>query len=215
MATEAEIAEAIGLPSLILQNALAGARAELLPATLVVEGSIRTRVFTLGQKADGSPIGSYSTKPLYMHLPSLRAKYGSTLPLAGLKARGKPPKGKKRGKTGPITKKGQDVERTSVYFGEGYAEFRTAVGRQAQRVDLMLSGALGESMQTGVDGTEATIAFTREEEQKKADGNEIRFGGVAGDEDPVIFIASAEDAEGVLEALTLAANRAVDQMFAR
>jgi hypothetical protein len=218
VATEAEIAEAVSLPELILRTATAAAIAELLPAVLVVEGAIRTRVFTLGQKADGSSIGSYSTKPYYAHLPSLRARYGSTLPLSGLKPRGKPLGGKKRGGTNPIARINEEGERefrerTGVYFAGGYAEFRTTMNRQADRVDLMLSGAMAESMQTGMSGNEATIAFTREEEAEKADAAEVRFGGAAGDDEPVIFIATREDAEGVIAALVLASDAAVAKLF--
>lgn len=214
MATEQEVREAIDLPGNILKAAKAGASSELLPATLAVEGSLKNRVFNLGLKADGTPIGSYSTRSGYFHLPSLRAKYGSTLPLAGLRAQGKPPKGKKKGAKAR-TVKGTVVPLQSIYLEGGYSEFRALVNRQNSRVDLMLSGAMAESIQTGVTDNEASIAFTREEEAEKADGHEVRFGGVAGNEDPVIFIATREDAEGVIEALTLAAEREVAKLFAQ
>lgn len=218
MATEQELREAIGLPNLILQTALAAAENALLPATLVIEGKIRTKVFTMGQKADGTPIGNYSTKPMSVHLPSLRAKYGGTLPLSGLQARGKPAAGRKRGSTTPrasTNESGDRVfrERTTLYLGGGYSEFRSIVNRQNTKVDLMLSGALAESMKTGTSKGEATIAFTRDEESEKADANEIRFGGVAGNDEPVIFIATAEDANELVETLTLAAEEAVAKLF--
>lgn len=204
----ARVAELIGT------TAITGAVSELLPATLNLEASIKRRPFNLGEKADGTAIGSYSTKPMYLHLPTARAKYGSTLPLSGLAARGKAPKGKKRGAKAR-TVKGEVVPLQSRFYPGGYAEFRSDVGRQSDHVDLMLSGDLAGAITTGVSGNEAVVGFRTEEAQRKADGNEIRFGGVAGDDDPVIFIANGDDVEELMAALTAAANSAVEKLFAQ
>jgi hypothetical protein len=86
---------------------------------------------------------------------------------------------------GKSAKKGQRKQgffqngnpRKSQYFPEGYKEFREVVGRQSGKVDLFLTGSLRGSVQLGSRGQESvTMEFLNEDQVKKADGNEARFG---------------------------------------
>ncbi len=210
MAEDLTPQQAASLAELIGTAAVAGATAELLPATLNVEANIRRRTFNEGQRANGQPIGSYSTKPFYLSIAGARGTYGSQLPTASLSPRGKPPKGKKKGK-GATAKKlfGEIVPLTSKYYGGGYAEFREDMNRQSRYVDLMLSGQLAESLKTGLAQNEATIAFSTNEQAEKARGNEKKFTG----EEGTIFAANTKDTDELLLALTDAATRAVDKLF--
>lgn len=200
--------EAAKLTELIAEVSVAAAKAEMLPATLNVEASIRRHVFNDGTTPNGVQIGQYSTRPFYLHLDSAAKRFGGALPLGGIKPVGKPKKGKKRGAKARLLS-GQVVPIQSHYFAGGYAEFRQTVGRQVERVDLMLSGRLAESIQTGLRESECVIAFTREESAQIAEGNEIHFQG----KKDTIFAGNSDDAKGVLEALTEAGSRAVDQLF--
>lgn len=208
MAEDLTPQQAASLAELIGTAAVAGATAELLPATLNVEANIRRRTFNEGQRANGQPIGSYSTKPFYLSIAGAKGKYGTQLPTSSLTARGKPGKGKKKGAT---AKKLFDevVPLTSKYYGGGYAEFREDMNRQSGYVDLMLSGALAESLKTGLVKNESTIAFSTAEQAEKARGNEKRFTG----EEGTIFAANTKDTDELLQALTEAATRAVDKLF--
>ena len=206
--------QAIAISQLIATTAVQGAKSAMLPATLNVEANLRRRVFNEGVKADGTSIGKYSTSPMYLHIATAQSTYGSTLPLSGIAPRGKPSAGKKRGAKARKVR-GEVVPLQSRYYPGGYAEFRREMGRQSDHVDLMLSGELAGSIRTGRVGDEAVISFVNDEAREKADGNEIRFGNVAGDDEPVIFIANGTDAEELLTALTDAATRAVEKLFAQ
>ena len=74
------------------------------------------RLFIDGQKSDGSPLGSYSTTPLYVSDRNL------------------PTSGNHKGKTGKTTK--------SSYYAGGYAELRAQQGRESGFVNLRFSNEL-------------------------------------------------------------------------
>lgn len=214
MAKQLTPREAEAFAELLLRATIEGARAEQLPAMLVVEGNIKRRVFNDGLRADGTPIGQYSERPFSLDLVEARRKYPQ-LPLSRMKPRGRPTKGRKRGSTAPLVRTGKDGqrefrERRSLYFPGGYKQFREMVNRQSEYVDLMLTGELALSIQTGrTTEAEAVVGFASDEMRKRADGQEVRFAGRSGDEDPVIFAANREDAEFVLQAMVEGAERAV------
>ena len=132
---------------------------ELPVALLAAEADFKQRLFIRGKDANGKAIGKYSTKPFYADLKKLREEYGSQLPLAKLKAEGKPRFGRKKGFT-YRRYGGEKVDLVSKYFDGGYAAFRAAVGREAGFVNFKLSGALERSIQSGVSQGVGVIAFT-------------------------------------------------------
>jgi hypothetical protein len=75
------------------------------------------RIFTRGEKADGSKIGQYSTKPIYIN-PKISPK----------KFTGKGKNDKRNNKT-----------HKTRYFAEGYKGFRQFINRPSEKIDLGLS----------------------------------------------------------------------------
>lgn len=119
-----------------------------------VLSEMQQRIFSKGVAVDNSMIGQYSNKPIYMPVPMKQVKN----------------KGFKRiGKTGKKTKKTQ-------YFEGGYKEFRQKAGREANKVNLDLTGSLRLSMAVGNYNNGKVIFFNQPESIKKARGNEERFG---------------------------------------
>lgn len=103
-------------------------------AALNVVAEMRDRVQLHGQSSDGTEIGKYSTKPMYV---SLKANPGKSLgrPL------GKLYHGKRRSVFEGGKKKGQD--HTSRFFQRGYDEYKSAIGRNTiGKVNLTLTGQM-------------------------------------------------------------------------
>lgn len=118
-----------------------------------VEADVKTRVFGDGGATDGSKIGDYSTKPIYVN-PA--------------KTVGLPKFAPDKGKSGKPHK--------TKYFGDGYAGFRKTVGRQTGYVDTELTGDLRLSLQTGTANGRIVFGFTNAKNAGKAAGLEKRFG---------------------------------------
>lgn len=89
---------------------------------------VRERIHSKGLAADGSAIGQYSRKPMYV---SLKSNIGNN------KSFGQP-----AGKNGNTTFS-SGKKHKAKYFGEGYSQFKTAIGRnQLGSVNLTLSGTM-------------------------------------------------------------------------
>lgn len=133
-----------------LQSEETRSRIELIAVNRVLANT-KIRIFEDGTATNGTPIGKYSTKPIYM--PNA----------LGL------PRIQLRGKTGNKTK-------VVNYYPGGYKEYRADVGRQNSRVDLNLTSSMFGAYQAGknVFG-ESVIGFVSEDEAKKMEGNEKRF----------------------------------------
>lgn len=102
-------------------------------------GEIRARIHQQGKAADGSDIGAYSTKPLYVSIAqNVGRSFGAPL--------GKPNKyGKRRSKFESGKKAGQS--HTSRYFERGYEGYKNAIGRNTLgKVNLSLSGQLDSQL---------------------------------------------------------------------
>ena len=136
------------------------------------------RIFDSGIASDGVKIGSYSTKQIYVSTKGTSQVRSSSLR----------PKGKNSNE--PKFENGKD--RKSQYFGGGYKEYRSTVGRQSEKVDLRLTGSLQLSIQLGNTDNGQVIAFNNDEQLKKAAGNEKRFG-------KVIFDPSREEIDNLTE----------------
>lgn len=93
-------------------------------------GVVKTRIHEEGKATDGTLIGVYSKKPLYI---SIKANAGRSF-------------GAPVGKTGKSkTKAGKP--HTSKYYPQGYYQFKTEIGRnQLGTVNLSLSGQLNSQL---------------------------------------------------------------------
>lgn len=164
----------------------------------VLRADMIDRIFLNGLDSSNAQIGKYSNKPMYASL-----NQPSQIRASSLKGRGK--SSKKGQKNQSKFNNGKD--RKSMYLPGGYAEFRAVVGRQNQKVDLMLTGSLKGDIRTGVRdkdrmGGSIELSFTTDKQVEIAEGNENRF-------NKTIFAAS--DAE--LDSLTLNWEQAVTDAF--
>ena len=163
----------------------------------------KTRVFNQGKAANGSPIGQYSNKPLYVSVSKEGSRYktriGSQIDNTRLKPRGK-------ANDSPKFKNGKP--RKSSYFGGGYKEFRQAVKRQNGYVDLNLSGQLFFDVRVfKIRGGFLEIAIQNRDSIDKARGNEKRFS-------KDIFSISEKEAAATIEKISnIAADLAVKAFF--
>lgn len=179
----------------------AGILKELPVALLAAEADFKQRVFLRGLTTDGKSIGKYSTKPFYADITKLREEYGSQLPLAKLKPRGKPRFGRKKGFT-TRRYRGERIDLVSEYFEGGYKAFREKLGRDGSRVNFKLSGALERSIQTGVSQNVGVIGFTNSRRADIAEDLEDRFS-------VVVFKLSDKEVEKVYKRLQAAAIRSI------
>lgn len=102
-------------------------------------GLLRARIHQEGKAADGSDIGQYSTKSMYVSIKqNVGRSFGSPL--------GKPNEKGKRSSTFKSGKK-EGQKHTSRYFEQGYKEYKTQIGRNVLgKVNLSLSGQLDSQL---------------------------------------------------------------------
>ena len=114
-------------------NEMADRVTKIVASTML--GDIRARIHQEGKASDGSDIGQYSTKPMYV---SVKANPGRSMGTPF----GKPNKfGKRFAKFASGKKAGQP--HTSKYFEQGYLAYKNAIGRNVLgKVNLSLSGQL-------------------------------------------------------------------------
>jgi hypothetical protein len=97
---------------------------------------VKTRIHEKGIASDGSAIGQYSTKPMYVSSTAnigSAAKFGRPI---GKTGRSKFQSGKRKG-----------ADHASRYFPGGYNEFKTKIGRnQLGSVNLSLSGDMNSQL---------------------------------------------------------------------
>lgn len=139
----------------------------LLVATKTMEGEIKRRVFTNGRDSSNRRIGKYSRNPMYVSIAGAKRRYGSQIRVSALRGRGKN-SNKRKFKNGK--------ERKSMYFSGGYAEFRTKVGRQAQRVDLNLTGTTEKTISTALLKNRAIIGWLNDERYLISQALEKKYG---------------------------------------
>lgn len=174
-------------------------------AIIDMEGDIKTQIHGEGKASDGSSIGTYSTKPAYVHVASAKNAFGSQIPTAKLKARGKPQAGKKKGATARKLLD-ETVPLQSQYFEDGYSGLRRLMGRQVDKVDLFLTGTTAGSIASGTRDNVSTIAFTNDAAAERAEGHEKKYG-------KSIYSASPEAIEDLHERLVAAGQRALDKIL--
>lgn len=179
-------------------------------ANMDLKGDILQRAHDKGLRNDGSPIGQYDTKPIYVSIEGARAKYGSQIPTSKLQPRGVKAKGKKA-QFRVVNEDGEQVavQRKSMYFPDGYKGFRGFMGRAVDKVNLKLTGQMSGSVEAGTNANVSTIAFTNALAAKKLAGNEERFTGDTG----TIYRPSVDELSVLRERLKAAAERAINELL--
>jgi hypothetical protein len=129
------------------------------------------RIHNQGLAVDLTSIGRYSTKSTYIN------------------PRYSPQKFQPIGKTGRTTFANGRSHRTR-YFGAGYKEFRSVIGRETANVNLQLSGLLKADFQVEKSGNSYILGFMSEYGSRVAAGNEAHFG-------KMIYGISSRDVEEI------------------
>jgi len=106
--------------------------------SLTMLSAVKRRIYLEGRAADGSDIGQYSTRPIYINPKNSPKDFGRPIGKTGSKF-----------KTGE--KKGQDHK--TRYFPDGYKGFRNSIGRPVNKVNLSLSGQMNAQFVVLVDGS--------------------------------------------------------------
>lgn len=139
-------------------------------ATTLAASNVR-RIHNEGKAVNGSNIGNYDTKSIYVNPDKSPKKFTP------------------QGKGGDKVFKSGKAHKTK-YFDKGYKGFRAQIGRRTNKVDLNLTAKLEFSFQPEARGNDWVVGFTSKEQAKIARGNEKRFGkiiwGVSSDDDKVI-----------------------------
>lgn len=140
---------------------------------------ISNRIQQRGQKTDGSQIGKYSQKTLnFKAITSSFSKIGNKRQIKSrLKSHG-------------------DI---SEFYG--YDDFRKALGRQVQFIDLTLTGEMIDGLTLIKQGKDWVIGFISKSSADKAQWNEARFG--------TVFHLSEEEINLVISALENSIDEAI------
>lgn len=146
-----------GLRTITLPLKAASDPRVLNKAVISLFGDMDQRIFVDGMAADGSPIGKYGTKPMYVNPKELPVK----LPPIGKT-------GKKQFKDGK--------PHVTRYFAGGWKDVRNQTGRRIDRVNLDFTGGLHSGFSVDVSGKNPTIGFIDDLSAEKAEGNEDHFG---------------------------------------
>lgn len=150
-------------------------------AAQTAHAEMTERIFTHGKASDGSSIGTYSAKPLYVNPNDAPRKF--------------PP----AGKYGQTEFNNGKPHKTG-YF-EGYQAYRSNQSRPANYVNLDLFGTLKSEWENSLhrtdNGWEADIEYLKN--KQKVLGAQTRFG-------KTIFAASREEAETFTRILNLELN---------
>lgn len=166
--------------------------------------SIKERILKEGKNSNDGSIGQYSTKPLYASKNSFIRKgafspqgkntgsngiIGERLVPTQLFNQGKPLKysgkflkavlkdSKRKYKRYTIVK-ADLTKRTSMYLPEGYKELRDIQSLRTDFVNLSYRGDLLQDYQMAKDAQAYLLGFTNEQQVKKREGLEAKYGHV-------------------------------------
>jgi hypothetical protein len=129
---------------------------------LTVMADMKARIHEEGKAADGSDIGTYSTKPIYVNPANSPRKFPTV------------------GKTGKSIftsgeKKGQ--KHKTKYFAEGYSDFKTTIGRnEIGKVNLFLTGGLSNGFTLIETEKGFGLGFINDELVKRSLALEVKYG---------------------------------------
>jgi hypothetical protein len=132
-----------------------------MQSMIEVEAEFKDRVFAKGLKTDGSPIGTYSTKPSYFDKDSFIRK-------ASYKPQGKVNKGK--------FKNGN--QRKSMYLAQGYNQFRDIQGRETPNINLKYSGSEERALRVYKFGSEVLFGNADKTEHIKIESQDEKYGTI-------------------------------------
>lgn len=133
-------------------------------AILDLQANLLTRVFVKGKDATETPIGKYSTVPMYA---TKRPQVNNSR----IKPRGK--NAVKGQKSQAVFQNGNP--RKSMYLPGGYSEYRKLVGRQNNHVDLNLTGNLLGDIRVGSTANGNVLAFTTDEQSQLGSALETKY----------------------------------------
>lgn len=133
----------------------------LVPASNELLANIKNRIIQEGQKSDGSKIGNYSTKPMYVEQQAFIQKS----------------KFKPRGKTGETTFDNGQPHKT-MYLQQGYSQLRSIQGRPVDKINEFYTGSTMNSYQLQVESGQILLGLTNEKAAKVRAGQEKRFGKI-------------------------------------
>lgn len=123
-----------------------------------LEAMYKRRIFDNGLKSDGSQIGEYSNKPIYVGKDEFVRK-------AAFKPHGKPDaNGKKRTKN------------KTMFIAGGYSEFRSIQGRETNHINFKYSGSEERAFKTMKFGNAALFGNTDLNESIKIESQQEKFG---------------------------------------
>lgn len=130
-----------------------------------INAEMRERIHGKGLKADGTPIGTYSTKPTYVSAVAA----GRSFQPVGKTGKTKFASGERKGKS-----------HTSRYFPDGYAGFKKIIGRDTLggKVNLFLSGTLSNQFTLQAEGKTYGLGWPGERQFKIAQGMEKKYGRI-------------------------------------
>ena len=158
-----------------LKAALSQKKLEGIVYSALGEGmaAMKKRIFLDGQDVNGGLIGQYSKKPFYVPVSpqgkGFATSAGSQLTNKGIKPRGH------KGDTYIYGDFKNGNKRKSMYFHNGYYEFRATTQRKNEKVDLSLTNQLQKDIRLGRRGNILTIEISSDLSTKKARGNELHF----------------------------------------
>lgn len=133
----------------------------VVPAANELLANIKNRIIKDGQKSDGSKIGNYSVKPIYVEREAFIQKS----------------KFKPKGKTGKTTFDNGRPHK-SMYLQQGYKELRSIQGRPVDKINEFYSGSTMASYQMEVQSNQVLLGITNEKSAKIRAGQEKRFGKI-------------------------------------
>ena len=126
--------------------------------TMVAE--IGNRIHNQGKATDGSDIGTYSTKPIYVNPKNAAGKTFKTA-----------------GKNSAESKFKNGKPRATRYFGGGYSEFKSTIGRnQLGKVNLSLSGDMNQKFVVIPTEQGYGVGWNEEEYKQRAEYFEKKYG---------------------------------------
>lgn len=185
----------------------------LIPAAVELLATIKNRVFVEGRGTNDNNIGEYSRKPAYFSASQFlkgggfipQGKKGNIgdrlVPTVRLKQTGVK-RNPAKYKHYSLVKPGKKMEsRKSMYLKEGYKELRDIQGLQTAFVDLKYSGSLANSYQYEQMGQTVVLGLTDNENAKKRNGLENKYGNV--------FYASESEIATVNSQITYSLSRLI------
>lgn len=138
-------------------------------------GNMIVRIHEEGKASDGSDIGTYSTKPIYINPKNSPVKFGTS----GKYKDYTDGNGNRVLKPATDTFKGgrrAGEKHTTKYFDGGYKEFREDAGRDSSKVNLDLTGGLKQGLQLLPTSRSYSIGFMNDEQARRAEGLEKKYG---------------------------------------